>query len=55
MQSGMCLVDRTHEPSSLNRMNIHVENEFSVGTTQAPYMQLIEDTFRANGLTKIPM
>lgn len=34
---------------------IHPENEFFPGTLESPYMQLIEDTYRANGLTKVPL
>ncbi|KAF8320898.1 glycoside hydrolase family 35 protein [Clavulina sp. PMI_390] len=34
---------------------VQSENEFFTGTVESPYMQKIEDTFRANGLTKIPI
>ncbi|KAF8323218.1 glycoside hydrolase family 35 protein [Clavulina sp. PMI_390] len=34
---------------------IQAENEFHMSTAQSAYMQQVEDVFRANGLTKIPI
>ncbi|THV02543.1 glycoside hydrolase family 35 protein [Dendrothele bispora CBS 962.96] len=30
---------------------VQAENEFSAGTTRSPYMQMVIDTYRANGIT----
>jgi len=29
---------------------VQAENEFSAGTTRSPYMQMVIDTYRANGI-----